>query len=92
MKDSNSWLWKGFFIGTGFISLTYWTACLNIVPFFITNINSNIFTHFTFANCFGSLLSFLLSPVLLKPFTNSTSLHIAHLTSTFMFFLTLFFV
>lgn len=92
MSNSKSAVWNPFFVGVGFMALIVWNSCLNIVPYFILNVNDNIFTHITFAVSFGSLLSFLFAPVMFRKLSNSITILISLVVATLSFFLTIYII
>lgn len=85
-------LWKSFFILIGFGSLLYQNSILNIVPYLIINVHPNIYTYHQFADIFGGLLAFLISPILFKEFSNKSTIRNSFILSGIFYFLVIYLV
>ena len=89
IEKPNSFLWKIYFVTCGVLSLICWNSVLNLIDYTGTKLGFAFGVYITFSFSIGSLLSFVVSPIIFGKLKHRTaallSLSLTFTTFYFMF-------
>lgn len=92
INKPNTFLWKLYFVTCGILSLICWNSVLNLGDYINEKFSATFFVYMTFSFSLGSLLSFVISPVILGKLKHRPAVLLALVLTFVTFFLTFFFM